>query len=148
MAAVAVVAAYANRGRLRLQIASVQASVPPKVSQTEPPTRRQAVPFTGDAPWALSALPECFFPASESTAASLSYVLAHLPRGAAMVRPPARLTYHDCTIRVAGDEVFVDRGKDRLRIPPPVRLYAAGRSLAVLRVTDGHYELRNYRVLP
>jgi hypothetical protein len=148
VAAVAIVAGYANREKLRLKIASVYASVPPKVSQTPPPSKRRATAFSGDAPWALSALPECFTPVAKSTAGNLQYVLAHLPPKATMARPSAKLTYADCTIRVAGDELYVDRGTDHLRIPPPARLYTGPGSVAVLRGADGGYELRTYKVQP
>lgn len=145
---VVIVAGYANRERLRLKVASVYASVPPKAAQTPPPSKRRAVAFTGDAPWALSALPECFVQQSKSTSRTLDYVLAHLPKDVRMVRPPQTLQYADCTLRVVGETIYVDRGSDRLRIPPPARLYVGGRHLALLRGSEGGYELRVYEAQP
>jgi hypothetical protein len=144
---VAVVAGYANRDRIRLKIASVYASVPPKAAQTPPPSARQAVAFRGDAPWALSALPECFSQISKSTSPTLDYVLAHLPKGATMVRPPHDLSYADCKVRIAGDAIYVDRGADRLRVPPPARLYVNDGQVALLRGGVGGYELRVYTTM-
>lgn len=144
MIGVAIVAGFANRDRIRLKIASVYASVPPKAAQTPPPSARNARAFVGDAPWALSALPECFDQLSKSTSPTLDYILAHLPKGAAMVRPPQTLQYADCTVRVVDDMVYVDRGQDHLRVPPPARVYTGGAYVALLRGGVGGYELRVY----
>jgi hypothetical protein len=140
---VAVVAAYANRERIRLKIASVYATVPPKAAQEPTPSQRGVRPFRGDAPWAFSALPECFRPVSKSIG-PLKYVLAHLPKGSIMVPAPAIRYFSDCTVRVKGDEVEVERGVDRLRIPPPVRLYESNNLVTLLRGLAGTYEMRTY----
>jgi hypothetical protein len=140
---VAIVAGYANRDRIRLKIASVTASVPPKAAQTPPPSARRSTAFHGDAPWALSALPECFAQVSKTTGPP-RYVLAHLPKGATMVRPPQDLTFADCKLHVAGETIYVQRGVDRLRVPPPARLYVSDGEVALLRGGAGGYELRVY----
>lgn len=142
--AVSAIAAYANRDALKIKIASVYAPVKPKVAQSNPPVATTAPPFVGDAPWALSALPECFSQTLKATSRGLAYVTSRLPRGAAMVRPPATLRYADCTVLVRGEQIDVRRGTDRLRVPPPARLYVAGTQLALLRGTSGGYELRVY----
>lgn len=142
------VAGYANRGRLRLKVASVYASVPPKAAQTAPPSKRAGRAFVADAPWALSALPECFTPLAKSTGPNLPSVLAHLPAHMTMVRPPARLRYGDCTLVLSGARVLVLRGEDRLRIPPPTRIYTGAGILASLRAANGGYDLRTYSVKP
>jgi hypothetical protein len=140
---VAVVAAYANRERIRLKIASVYATVPPKAAQEPTPSKRGVRAFRGDAPWAFSALPECFQPVSKSVG-PLKFVLAHLPKGSTMVPATATRYFSDCTVRVKGDEVDVERGVDRLRIPPPVRLYESSDSVTLLRGLAGTYEMRTY----
>ena len=144
--AFAVVAGYVNREQLAIKIKSVFVPVSPKPAQSEAQGRRKPGAITGDAPWALSALPECFDQTSKSTSPTLAYVLKHLPSGSTMVRPPATLRYADCTLRVTGDQVLVDRGGDRLRIPPQARIYTAPGTLALLRGSNGAYELRVYRV--
>ena len=78
----------------------------------------------------------------------LSYIRAHLPAGAQMVRPPATLHYADCTLHVQDAQVFVDRGTDHMRIPAQARLYTAPGRIALLRGSDGGYELRVYNVQP
>jgi hypothetical protein len=54
--------------------------------------------------------------------------------------------YADCTLHVAGDEILVDRGSDHMRIPPPARIYTSPGKIALLRGSNGGYELRVYRV--
>lgn len=104
--------------------------------------------FAGDAPWALSALPECFVQESRTTG-PLRFVMAHLPKGATLVLPGRTLTAADCSVFVKGNEVWVWRGKDRLRVPPPSQLYASGRlsaggTLALLQGGGRGYDLRVY----
>ena len=104
--------------------------------------------FTGDAPWALSALPECFVQESRTTG-PLPFVMAHLPKGAMRVLPGRTVTAADCSVFVKGDEVWVWRGKDRLRVPPPSQLYAsgnlgAGGTLALLQGGGRGFDLRVY----
>ncbi len=145
LSAAIAVAAYANRDVLAIKIKSVYVRVAPKASipqRTRAPNRGA---FSGDAPWALSALPECFTQASKTTSPQLQPVLQHLPKGATMVRPPADLRYADCTLLVRGDVIYVRRGGDRMRVPPAARLYVSGNGLALLRSLEGGYELRVYR---
>jgi hypothetical protein len=97
----------------------------------------------GDAPWALSALPECLRQTSESFGSD-AYVRARLPQHATRVVPPATLVYGDCTISIAGGEAFVQRASDRLRIPPPIEFFRAPGLLALLRETPHGAQLRVY----
>lgn len=142
--AVALATAWANREFIRIKIAGVRANVPAKGGGASflPPT--QAPALYGDAPWALSALPECLSQLSESRGPP-SYVRTHLPPNSVPIVPPATLVYGDCTIAVTGDEAFVRRGDDRLRIPPHVRFYRAADRLALIRWTAHGAELRIYQ---
>ncbi|HET7812760.1 MAG TPA: hypothetical protein VFL13_00145 [Candidatus Baltobacteraceae bacterium] len=137
------VAGWTNREKIALKIKSVYASVPPKASQALPPGKRGHSNVAGDAPWAMSALPECFTQESKTSGPS-AYVLAHLPAGAAMMRPGETASFGDCSLQVSGDAILVTRGSDRLRIPPIARLYRAGTTLALLRGGGGGLELRIY----
>lgn len=143
LAIAVVVAGWTNRDLIRIKLASVYARVPTKAGAADVLERGSAAPLSGDAPWALSALPECLMQTSESTG-SPAYVRAHLPPGAAPVVPPATLAYGDCSITVAGDEAYVRRGPDRLRIPPRVQFYRARGLLALIRRTAQGAELRVY----
>lgn len=144
MLAVAVtVASWASRDLIRIKIASVYARVAAKPGGAMGAERATAAPLTGDAPWALSALPECLMQLSESNG-SAAYVRAHLPAGAVPIRPPATLHYGDCSVTIAGDEAYVRRGSDRLRIPPSVQFYRAQGLLVTIRETPQQVELRVY----
>ena len=142
-----IVAGYANRDRIKLKIASVFATVPPKAADVTLERKRHAGAVIGDAPWALSALPECFTQTSK-TIGTWSFVKAHLAASAIPVGVPATLRYGDCVIRTAPNVVFVDRGEDRMRVPPPAKLYyLPGTGLALLRGgAQGRYDLRTYRI--
>jgi hypothetical protein len=142
--AIAVLAAgWANRDLIRIKIASVYARVHAKPGGASAPERATAAPITGDAPWALSALPECLVQMSEAHG-SLAYVRAHLPPGAVPIVPPATLVYGDCSITIVGKQAYVRRGADRLRIPPRAQFYRAGDLLALVRESAGGNELRVY----
>jgi hypothetical protein len=138
-----VAAGWVNRDLIRIKIASVYARVAPKPGSATLAEHSTAAPLYGDAPWALSALPECLTQMSESTG-SLAYLRAHFPPGAKPIVPPATLVYGDCSITIEGDEAYVRRGADRLRIPPRVRFYRADGLLALLRETPQGAELRIY----
>jgi hypothetical protein len=137
------VAAWVNRDLIRIKLASVYARVPAKPGSASDAERREERALRGDAPWALSALPECLIQLSESRG-TLRYVRAHLPAGAVPIVPPATLEYGDCSITLAGDEAYVRRGDDRLRIPPHAYFYRTADSLALIRETPGGAELRVY----
>jgi hypothetical protein len=139
-----VVAAWVNRDLIRIKIASVYAHVAPKPGAAEQRERAPAGALSGDAPWALSALPECLAQTSESNG-SLAYVRTHLPPGATPIVPPATLVYGDCSITIDGSEAIVRRGADRLRIPPHVQFYRAEGLLALIRETPQGAQLRVYQ---
>jgi hypothetical protein len=138
-----VVAGWTDRDLIRIKLASVYARVPAKPGAGNSLERGSTAPLRGDAPWALSALPECLIQTSESAGTS-AYVRRHLPPGAAAIVPPATLVYGDCSITIAGDEAYVRRGADRLRIPPRVRFYRAAGLLALIRRSPEGAELRVY----
>jgi len=60
-----VVAGWVNRDLIRIKIASVYARVAPKPGPSNSPERAKEAGLAGDAPWALSALPECLTQTSE-----------------------------------------------------------------------------------
>ncbi|MBV8725809.1 MAG: hypothetical protein JO078_06660 [Candidatus Eremiobacteraeota bacterium] len=142
---VAVIAAgWFNRDLIRVKIAGVYARAHSKGGAFSGSPAHRNVPLSGDAPWALSALPECLRQLSKSSG-SVPYVRAHLPRDAVAIAPPATLVFGDCTIAIDDDEAYVRRGSDRLRIPPRVRFYRAPGMLALIRDSGGIAELRLYQ---
>lgn len=142
---VAVIAAgWFHRDLIRVKIAGVYARAHSTGGAFSGSPAHRNVPLSGDAPWALSALPECLRQLSKSHG-SAPYVRAHLPRDAVAIVPPATLVYGDCTIAIDDDEAYVSRGSDRLRIPPRVRFYRAPGVLAFIRESGGMAELRLYQ---
>jgi hypothetical protein len=137
------VAGWVNRDLIRIRIASVYARVAVKPGAANGKIQATAAPLTGDAPWALSALPECLSQTSESNG-TWEYVRAHLPAASVPIRPPATLQYGDCSVTITGDEAYVRRGSDRLRIPPSVQFYRAHDLLVMIRRTPQTVELRVY----
>jgi hypothetical protein len=135
--------AWANRDLIRIKIGSVYARVPAKPGGSGAPEQARSAALRGDAPWALSALPECLSQVSESSGPA-AYVRSRLPHGAAAIVPPATLVYGDCTITIAGDQAYVRRGDDRLHIPPRVQFYRASGLLALLREDSHGAQLRVY----
>ncbi len=143
LAVTVAVTGWANRDLIRIKIASAYGAVAPKPEATSTIGGASEKGLRGDAPWALSALPECLVQMSKSTG-PLPFVVRHLPPGADPVSAPASLRYGDCTISLDDDEAYVSRGADRFRIPPRVRFYRAPGVLAVLRVDSNGNELRVY----
>jgi len=132
---------FARRASVAIRVASVNVSVPPK-----PGDRTQLAgsppPLTGEAPWALSVLPECFRQLSEISGPR-AYVLAHLPQ-----RIPLRgvvVHAHDCTLRIASGSAVVQRGADRLVLPKSA-FFHVGDDLAVLHADGPFAEFRRYRM--
>lgn len=143
LAVAVAVTAWQARDLIRIRIGSTNLRAP---ARHEAPNGNGAGghgDLRGDAPWALSALPDCLRQTQETTG-QLDFVRAHLPAGAVPIAPPATLSYGSCTISIVGVEAYVSRGPDRLRIPPHVQFYRAGETLALLRTTGGFGELRLY----
>lgn len=136
-------AAWANRDLIRIKLASVYARVAARPGGAGDLLRATPAPLSGDAPWALSALPECLVQVSESTG-SQDYVRAHLPAHSVRIVPPQRIVYGDCAIAIEKDEASVARGADRLRIPPHVQFYRGAGLFAMIRETAQGAELRVY----
>jgi hypothetical protein len=126
------ITAYYHYG-LTIKVGTSRATMPPHASSSAPPSAYRHRGLRGDAPWALSALPECLVQTGEWKG-PIAAVRAHVPRGAQALVPPQTLSFGDCTLFIDGDEAFVRRGDDRLRIPPHVRFYGFLRGLAMLRV--------------
>lgn len=126
-----------------LRIVSEPTGTPSAGSATASEPPRSPPPFAGEGTWVLSALPGCFDERSRvrGPAAALA---AKLPPEAARVRPPAVLRVGPCTLIVRDHDLWVDRGPDRLRVPPEAALYReAGRLTLVVR-SGGVVEIRRY----
>ncbi len=101
---------------------------------------------TGAAPWALSAVPECFHETA-SFAGPPAFARAHVPRAARRLRE-GRYTVADCTLRIFTDSAELRRGDDDLRIPAPARFYVAGGRLVLDQESGRREEVRFYAPVP
>jgi hypothetical protein len=106
----------------------------------------EGAPVSGNAPWALSALPECFRQRS-STTGPPAFARAKIPRAARRIAPGATLHVADCTLTVLARTVLVTRGENRLVVPPEASVYAAGDAL-ILDRRDGPWEDVRIYALP
>ncbi len=143
--AIAVAAtAYVQRDLIRIKIGATNVPAPPKPERPSQASSVPARPFAGDAPWALSALPECWKQIEEDSG-PLAYVRSHLPKAAVAIRPPAKLVFGDCTLQVREFDATVERGPDRFHIPPQATFYRVGERLVLVHAAGGRGELRIYR---
>jgi len=119
---------------------SARASGTPSAARVQSHESAAPTSLGGDAPWALSALPDCARQHSEDRGSAAS-VHRKIPVQATAVEGVVHAG--PCTISVTAYGIFVQRGSDRLRIPPPARLlhwddryylYDHDRKGAVLRV--------------
>jgi hypothetical protein len=137
------VTAWNNRDLIRIRIAPTTVPAPPKPGDDADSPGRSESPLTGDAPWALSALPDCA--TQERTAhGRIAFVRSKLPSDAQAIAPGTAFTLGACTIFVGNGEIHIHRGSDRLRIPPVSTLYRTSEGFALLRQSGKTADLRVY----
>lgn len=117
----------------------------PTLTRGEPPAgTRSPASFRGEAPWAMSALPDCFDELGSVVGAS-DFVDAKIPPASQRLPAGTRLTWGGCTIAVGDDDLRIARGPDRLRIPPHAALYRRDDELVLVWRSDrGRTEIRTY----
>jgi hypothetical protein len=138
-----VIGANGARRGPAIDVRSVQATGSPSPPRPQSPSTLAPAAVTGAAPWALSALPECFVQESRAHG-PVRYVLAQLPMNATQLPGNVVSRVGDCTVRVFANSALVERGSERLSIPPSARFWVAGRRLAYVRTTGRNAELRVY----
>ncbi|HMD03265.1 MAG TPA: hypothetical protein VKG44_09910 [Candidatus Baltobacteraceae bacterium] len=99
---------------------------------------------SGAAPWALSALPECFRQLSEAHG-TLAFVRRRLPAEAQPVVDDVGLVSADCRLHIYADAAMVERGSQTLFVPPDTHFYTWGDHLAFVRRDGSKAELRVYQ---
>jgi hypothetical protein len=98
--------------------------------------------FSGEGPWVMSALTDCFDQQSSKTGPA--ELLAHdVPPASERVRATT-LHRGACTVVVREHDIWVLRGDDRLRVPPEARLYRHVNSLILVWEHAGRMEIRVY----
>lgn len=134
----------------------VTATGTPGPPQNAPDVRRTPEAVTGFAPWALSALPECFTQTREVRGPAV-YVRAHL--GASLPEIPVgrELRSGDCSVVRRRARLEVKRGADVALIVPDVVGFSAertgsrgaqARTLVLVIRSDAGLLLRRYRTRP
>jgi hypothetical protein len=123
------------------------ATLPPKPA-IEATSTAPSRPFSGEAPWALAALPACF-EQTERVDGPPAFVDARLPKSARLLADGATVQAHDCTLREHAGGVTIERGNDRFAVPGEVRIYRNGpQAVLTYRERGQLAELRMYRILP
>jgi hypothetical protein len=100
-------------------------------------------PFTGQGPWVLSALPECFDEQSRVRGPA-SDLRAKLPPAGDRLPPGTVLHVGPCRLAIGANDIRVQRGADRLRIPPQAALYRVNGRLTLTVRSGGIVEIRRY----
>jgi len=103
-------------------------------------------PVGGDAPWALSALPECFHQVHFASG-DAAFVGSKMPPGSRAVAAGATLATADCRLRVGVGDATVARGDNLLRVPPPARFFVAGDRLLLRTRAGARITLRTYAIV-
>jgi hypothetical protein len=101
------------------------------------------VPFSGQGAWVLSALPDCFDEQSRASGPAAD-LRAKVPPAADRIAPGTTLHVAACTLLVRPRDIWVDRGPDRLRVPPDAALYRVDGELTLVVRTGGRMEIRRY----
>ncbi|MBV9440387.1 MAG: hypothetical protein JOZ24_10385 [Candidatus Eremiobacteraeota bacterium] len=100
--------------------------------------------FRGEGGWALSAVPDCV--EQESAKEGPPQLLAAAtPPDRERLAPGTVVRRGRCAIVVGEHDVWIERGEDRLRIPPEARLYGtADGGLTLVWRQPGRIEVRRY----
>ena len=139
-----VIAAHFAGSSKPLGVASVRATGTPSAPRTEPTAMpAHAAGVVGNAPWALSALPECFVQDLVAHG-TFAFARSKLPAAMQPISAGYRLRSVDCILHVRAHSGVVDRGTERLVIPPDSRFFWSSSQLALLRKTGSLGELRLY----
>jgi hypothetical protein len=91
----------------------------------------------------LSALPACFDERSRMSGPAET-LAARVPPASARIDAPATLRAGDCTVLVRPHDLWVVRGKDRLRVPPEAELFRVDGGLTLVVRTGSQLEIRRY----
>lgn len=125
-----------------LQI-SAQPTGTPTVEQHVPDTKATARPFTGQGPWVFSGLPGCFDEQFRARG-PIGDLRATFPPASDRIAPGTTFRVKDCTVIVRAHDIWIERGDDRLRVPPDASLYRVGAQLVLTARSGPVVEIRRY----
>ncbi len=118
----------------------------PGPSMRDGALRGDARPVSGDAPWALSALPACFRQVHVASG-NAAFMRAKVPPGARAVAAGSALATADCRLRVGATDGIVARGDNVFHVPPPARFFVAGDHLVLETRSGARVTLRTYAIV-
>ncbi len=99
--------------------------------------------FSGQGPWVLSALPDCFDEQSRIRGPA-GLLAPRVPPAADRIPAGTILSAGACTLTVGAHDIRVTRGPDHLRVPPEAALYRAGGRLVLVARSGADLEIRRY----
>jgi hypothetical protein len=126
-----------------LRISAPAAGGTPSVEGRVPEVPVTPRPFTGQGPWVLSALPQCFDEQSR-VRGPLRELRAKLPPATDRIAPGTTVHAGDCTVLVRAHDLLVGRGADSLRVPPDAALYRVAGRLTLVAHSGTKVEIRRY----
>jgi hypothetical protein len=125
-----------------------QASGTPTVERpASPQALTSQAAFTGEGAWVLSALPDCLREV-ERTRGPEAALAGKRPAEADRIGRSVAVRAGACTITVGAHDLIVQRGADRLRVPPEAALYRAGNGFSLVVRTGRQLEIRSYEPAP
>ncbi len=126
-----------------LRVSARATGTPTVESPSRPEAAATIAPFSAEGPWVLSALPACFDEQSR-VRGPLALLRAKLPPASERLAAGTTLRAGPCTLLVKAHELVVERGADRLRVPPESALYRDGAQLILVAHDGDAVEIRRY----
>ncbi len=126
-----------------LKISAQPTGTPTVETRSAPEAAATPRPFSGQGPWVLSALPACFDEQSRISG-PVGQLRAKLPPAADRIAAGTTLEVGECTLIVRARDIWVERGPDRLRVPPDAALYRVDGHLVLSARSGGQLEIRRY----
>jgi hypothetical protein len=126
-----------------LRVAAKPTGTPTVESPAKPDASAPPAAFSAEGRWVLSALPSCFTEESR-VSGPLALLRAKIPPAAERLATGTTLHVGTCTVLVRAHDVVVERGADRLRVPPDAALYRTGAHLTLVAHDGASVEIRRY----
>ncbi len=126
-----------------LRVSARPTGTPTVESPSRPEPSQTPGGFSAQGAWVLSALPACFDEQSRITG-PIALLRAKIPAEVTRLAPGASLRYGECTLAVRAHDIVVQRGDDRLRVPPEAALYRDGAQITLVARDHATVEIRRY----
>jgi hypothetical protein len=134
-----------RRASVAIHVSATPSGTPTPTVESVPasgPVPQPRQTFTASAPWALSALTDCFTE-SDRTSGPLAKVRPLFPPDRERLLPGTQFERGPCRVEVHPDSVIVVRGTDRMRVPHG-KLYRTGDHLIVVSTDGPTADMRTY----